>query len=61
MSDLGKYINERKKRDKKFAAGYEEGYEQFKIGITLRQAREASVPTIMDQILLCTIRKSHNL
>jgi predicted HTH domain antitoxin len=30
MSDLKKYIAERKKRDKRFAKGYDEGYEQFK-------------------------------
>jgi len=42
MSDLKKYIDERKKRDKKFAEGYEEGYEQFKIGVMLREAREAA-------------------
>ncbi len=40
MSDLRKYIKERKKRDKVFAKGFEEGYEQFKIGVVLRQARE---------------------
>ena len=40
MSDLKKYIKERKKRDKEFAKGFEEGYEQFKIGVMLRQARE---------------------
>jgi len=40
MSDLKKYIKERKKRDKVFAKGFEEGYEQFKIGVVLRQARE---------------------
>jgi len=42
MSDLKKYINKRKKRDKKFAEGYDEGYEQFKIGVMLRQARESA-------------------
>jgi len=42
MSDLKQYIQERKKRDKKFAEGFEEGYEQFKIGIILRQARESA-------------------
>ncbi|MCP4258129.1 MAG: helix-turn-helix transcriptional regulator [Planctomycetes bacterium] len=42
MSDLKKYIEERKKRDREFAEGYEEGYEQFKIGVILRQAREAA-------------------
>jgi len=40
MSDLKKYVASRKKRDKKFADGYGEGYEQFKIGVALRQARE---------------------
>ncbi|MBF0328068.1 MAG: helix-turn-helix transcriptional regulator [Nitrospirae bacterium] len=42
MSDLRKYITERKKRDKGFAGGYDEGYEQFKIGVVLKQARETS-------------------
>ena len=37
-----KYINERKKRDKKFSEGFEEGYKQFKIGVMLRQARQAA-------------------
>ena len=42
MSDLKKYIATRKKADKEFSEGFEEGYEQFKIGVTLRQAREAA-------------------
>jgi HTH-type transcriptional regulator / antitoxin HipB len=42
MSDLKKYIAKREKTDKKFAAGFEEGYEQFKIGVVLRQARESA-------------------
>ena len=42
MSDLKRYINERKTRDKKFAEGYDEGYEQFKVGVMLRQARESA-------------------
>jgi len=42
MSDLKKYIKERKKKDKKFAEKFEEGYEQFKVGVMLRQAREAA-------------------
>lgn len=40
MSDLEKYINKRKKKDPKFAQGFEEGYEEFKIGVLLKQARE---------------------
>lgn len=42
MSDLKKYIHERKKRDRSFAQGYDEGYEQFKIGVVLKHARESA-------------------
>ena len=42
MSDLKKYIADRKKKDEEFAIGFDEGYEQFKIGIALRQARESA-------------------
>jgi HTH-type transcriptional regulator / antitoxin HipB len=42
MSDLEKYIAKRKKTDKKFAEGFQEGYEQFKIGVILGQARESA-------------------
>jgi len=40
MDDLEKYIVKRKKGDPKFAKGFEEGFEEFKIGVMLRQARE---------------------
>jgi len=40
MDDLEKYIEKRKKRSRAFKAGFETGYEQFKIGIMLRNARE---------------------
>jgi len=40
MSDLQKYINKRKSRDPEFAEGFDTGYEQFKIGVLLKQARE---------------------
>jgi HTH-type transcriptional regulator / antitoxin HipB len=40
MSDLKRYIVERKKKDAKFAEGYDSGYSDFKIGVLLRQARE---------------------
>jgi len=42
MSDLKKYIDKRKKTDKAFAESFEEGYDQFKIGVILRQARESA-------------------
>ncbi len=40
MSDLKKYIKERKKRDPEFAEGYDEGYKNFKIGVLLQLSRE---------------------
>ncbi|HBR15403.1 MAG TPA: transcriptional regulator [Candidatus Omnitrophica bacterium] len=40
MDDLEKYIEKRKKSDPQFAKGFEEGFEEFKIGVMLRQARE---------------------
>lgn len=40
MSDLKRYVADRKKRDKQFAEGYDEGYSHLKIGVMLRQARE---------------------
>ena len=40
MSDLKKYIKNRKTKDETFANGYESGYSDFKLGVMLRQARE---------------------
>lgn len=42
MSDLKRYIHERKSKDKTFALRYDSGYEEFKIGAMLKQAREAA-------------------
>ncbi len=39
MSDLKKYIEKRKQTDPEFAKGYVSGYENFKIGEVLKQAR----------------------
>lgn len=39
MSDLKKYIEKRKKTNKAFAKDYDEGYEEFKIGVILRELR----------------------
>ena len=39
MSDLQKYIKGRKSRDPEFAKNFNSGYEQFKIGVMLKQAR----------------------
>ena len=40
MSDLKKYIKKRKSNGAEFAKGFDSGYEQFKIGVMLKQARE---------------------
>lgn len=42
MSDLKKYINKRKVNDVEFANGYDEGFDEFRIGVILRQEREKS-------------------
>ena len=40
MSDLRSYIANRKVSDPQFAEGFDAGYERFRIGVILRQARE---------------------
>jgi ribosome-binding protein aMBF1 (putative translation factor) len=42
MSDLQHYINHRKRHDSEFADNFDDGYQLFKLGAVLRQAREAS-------------------
>ncbi len=39
MSDLKKYIKTRKHKDSEFAKDFEQGYDEFKIGVLLKQAR----------------------
>lgn len=39
MSDLKRYIKKRKSIDKEFSESYDEGYAEFKIGLTLRNLR----------------------
>ena len=40
MSDVKDYVLRRSTRDPEFAEGFVSGYEAFKIGVLLRQARE---------------------
>jgi len=42
MSDLKKYIAKRKELDNEFSENFDDGYQAFKIGLVLRQARESS-------------------
>ena len=39
MSDLSKYINKRKASDPEFASGYDSGFEEFKIGLMIKELR----------------------
>ena len=42
MSDVQRYSQQRAERDAEFAENYDTGYADFKIGVILRQAREAA-------------------
>ena len=42
MSDVKRYIEKRVRSDAEFAEGFEVGYANFRIGVVLRQAREAA-------------------
>jgi ribosome-binding protein aMBF1 (putative translation factor) len=42
MSDLKKYVAKRKIHDPEFAKDYETGYQEFKIGVMLKMARESA-------------------
>lgn len=42
MSDVKRYIEKRAQHDKAFAEGLETGYTVFRMGVILRQAREAA-------------------
>ncbi|MBN1906546.1 MAG: helix-turn-helix transcriptional regulator [Deltaproteobacteria bacterium] len=39
MDDFDKYIDKRKKKSPGFNKNFDKGYEQFKIGVLLKQAR----------------------
>ena len=40
MSDVKRYVRKSKKRDPEFSEGYDIGYEEFKIGVILKEARQ---------------------
>jgi len=42
MSDLKKYISKRKEQDEVFSLNFDEGYQAFKIGVLLKEARESA-------------------
>ena len=58
MDDLEKYVEIRKKRSRTFAKGFEPGYDQFKIGVMLRAAREKAGYTQDDLAKRLSTKKS---
>ena len=58
MSDLQKYIHKRTLRDKEFEKNFDSGYEHFKIGVLLKQAREESGLTQEELALRLNTKKS---
>ncbi len=58
MSDLKKYISKRRATDSKFDESYDEGYQAFKIGALLRQARESSGLTQEEIAKMLNTKKS---
>ncbi len=58
MDDLEKYIENRKQQNPDFAESFEKGYENFKIGILLRQAREDAGMTQEQIAKLLNTKKS---
>ena len=58
MSDLQKHIAERKKRDPEFARNYDEGFEAFKLGVMLKQARKEAGLTQEELAIIIHTKKS---
>jgi len=58
MSDLEKYITKRKHSDKEFAKDYEDGYQEFKIGEMLQQARIEAGLTQEEVAMMLQTQKS---
>ena len=58
MSDLQKYTQKRIASDVEFAEDFDEGYANFKLGILLRQAREAASLTQSDIALQLGMRRA---
>jgi HTH-type transcriptional regulator / antitoxin HipB len=56
--DLDKYVSRRKRTDKKFAENFESGYQEFKVGVLLRQAREQAGITQEDLAQRTKTKKS---
>jgi len=58
MDDLDKYIEVRKKKRPFFGKNFDKGYEQFKIGVLLKQARLETGLTQEEVASILHIKKS---
>lgn len=58
MSDVKKYVAERKARDPEFAENFDIGYANFKIGVLLKQVRESAGLTQEELAKKLNTRKS---
>lgn len=56
--DLTRYVERRKRTDGKFAVDYVSGYQEFKVGVLLRQAREQAGITQEDLARRTKTKKS---
>jgi HTH-type transcriptional regulator / antitoxin HipB len=58
MSDVKRYVAERKARDPEFAENFNIGYADFKIGVMLKQVRESAGLTQEEVAKKLNTRKS---
>ena len=58
MSDLQRYIDKRKAHDHKFAKDYDKKYNEFKIGVLLKMAREEAGLTQEELAIKLNTKKS---
>jgi HTH-type transcriptional regulator / antitoxin HipB len=58
MNDLEKYIDRRKRNDRAFAKNFEMGYQEFKVGLMLREAREQAGVTQEELAKMTRTKKS---
>ena len=58
MSDVNKYINNRKSEDIEFSENFDTGYENFKVGVLLKQMREKSGFTQEELAIKLNTKKS---
>ncbi len=58
MSDLKKYIDKRKEKDKDFSLNFNEGYQAFKIGVMLKEARKSAGVTQEELASMFKTKKS---